>query len=227
MQNLATGYRAMGRFREADALFTEVLGIRQRALGNDHWMTQNTRLSLAISYRAQGRFDEAEPLFVAALAQLQRVLPPDHSLTLQARYHLGELYRRQRRYGEAETLLSAVIDPLRRKVGTDSPYTADAQASLGQVWLEQRKYAEAEPPLREALRIWEKSDPNGWRCGYGQMLLAVDFAGLGRGADAEKLERAGYEALAGHRDAVPAEYVASLDDVRRRFEALEQRQKKF
>ena len=86
-------------------------------------------------------------------------------------------------------------------------------ASLGEMKLEQGHYAEAEPPLREAIRIYEKSAPGDWRRYYAQAMLGAVLAGLGRRAEAGPLVASAYQALLPKKDSIPSEKRQILDTV--------------
>jgi hypothetical protein len=51
--NLAIGYRALGRYEEAVALDEETLKLRERVLGPEHPDTLQSRGNLASGYRAE------------------------------------------------------------------------------------------------------------------------------------------------------------------------------
>jgi tetratricopeptide (TPR) repeat protein len=76
-QQVVELYRA-GRYDEAIPLATEVLQIRETALGPDHPDVATSLNNLAALYRAQGNYGAAEPLFQRALRILETALGPDH-----------------------------------------------------------------------------------------------------------------------------------------------------
>src|SRR5260370_19502775 len=90
MHNLANAYRLRGKYAQADMLFAAVLTARLRALGEEHWETQNTRYSWGASYRAQGRYAEARALLTQAIQVMVRVQGAEHPATLNAMYHRSE-----------------------------------------------------------------------------------------------------------------------------------------
>jgi hypothetical protein len=60
--NLAAGYRDLGRYQEAVELDEETLAIMERVLGPEHPDTLSSRQGLASGYRAVGRDREADEL---------------------------------------------------------------------------------------------------------------------------------------------------------------------
>jgi len=60
--NLAIGYRVLGRHHEAVELDKETLRVRERVLGSEHPDTLTGRNNLAIGYRALGGDTEADEL---------------------------------------------------------------------------------------------------------------------------------------------------------------------
>jgi Flp pilus assembly protein TadD len=61
LNNLATLYRAQGRYSEAEALTRRVLTISEGELGHDHPIVGLALNNLALLYAEQGRYGEAEP----------------------------------------------------------------------------------------------------------------------------------------------------------------------
>jgi tetratricopeptide (TPR) repeat protein len=216
MHNLGTAYRSLGKYAQADALYTAALEARRKALGEEHWATQNTRLGLAISYRAQGRYLQAEPLFLLATRNTARALGPEHALTLQMQFHTGELYRRQRRFGEADAIFEKVLEARRRVLGPDNPYTAQVMASLGEMRLDQHSYADAEKLLREALQIRQQKRPDDWERYHTESMLGATLWARGKSAEARSLLTSGYHGMLKQQGSIPAEYRPALQEARDR-----------
>jgi tetratricopeptide (TPR) repeat protein len=199
----------------------EALHARRRALGEEHWETQNSRYSLALSYRAQGRYAEAEPLFLQAAETLQRTIGADHPLTLRVKYNLAELYRRRKRFVEAESLFNQALEAHRRVFGDDNLYTAQVLGLLGETKLDQHAYGQAEPLLRKALRVRQAKDPDGWQRYFAESLLGTSLAGLGRYREAEPLVKSGYGGMLQRQASIPAEYRAAVDRARQWAEKVQ------
>jgi tetratricopeptide (TPR) repeat protein len=91
--NLATAYRAVGRFADALPLYERTLADRERLLGPDHPSTLTSRSNLAGAYRAVGRLADALPLHESTLADYERILGPEHPDTEASRLTLEAIRR--------------------------------------------------------------------------------------------------------------------------------------
>ena len=67
MNNLATVYRAEGKYAEAEPIFVDVLEIRRRVLGEEHPDTLRTLNALASLYGLAGRYADAEAHYTKVL----------------------------------------------------------------------------------------------------------------------------------------------------------------
>ena len=57
----------MGEYAKAEPLYQEALGIRQKALGPEHFETASSLNNLAMLYWSMGEYVKAEPLLKEAL----------------------------------------------------------------------------------------------------------------------------------------------------------------
>ena len=85
MTNLASIYSDQERFKEAEELETQVLGIEKRVLGPEHPSTVTGMNNLAHTYWGQDRHDEALNLMRSVHALNIRTLGEDHPYTIQAK----------------------------------------------------------------------------------------------------------------------------------------------
>ncbi|RDW59079.1 hypothetical protein BP5796_12003 [Coleophoma crateriformis] len=119
-----------GRWNEAEAIVTEVLGIYKRVLGVDHPNTLTSMALLASTYRNQGRWDAAEELDVQVLETSKKKLGADHPDTLTSMANLASTYRNQGRWDAAEELEVQVLETSKKKLGADHPNTLTSMANL-------------------------------------------------------------------------------------------------
>src|SRR5262249_2187698 len=82
------------------------------------------------------------------------------------------------------------------------PYAVPA-LTLGITRLQLEKYAEAEPPLRAALAVLHKRQPNAWTTAQACSLLGGALAGQQKYGEAELLLRKGDEGLKERQGAIP------------------------
>ena len=78
LNNLASLYRAQGRYADAEPLYKRSLAIREKTLGPDHPDVAVSLNNLALLYQAQGRYADAEPFYKRSLAIREKALGPDH-----------------------------------------------------------------------------------------------------------------------------------------------------
>jgi CHAT domain-containing protein/tetratricopeptide (TPR) repeat protein len=207
-----------GQFAEAIAPMREVVTIRSRVQGRDHWETIDARLQeqtwtrvsafaagvqaeLAMAIRkaeeaealkAKGRYAEAKPLLRDALEVRRRVLGDDQPETAAACDDLATDLRGLGEYAEAESLLREALTIRLRVLGPSHPATASSYGNLAVVVNEQGRYAEAEPDYRRALAAFR--DALGEEHPTTVMSsnnLAVNLNNEGRYTDAEPLFRRG------------------------------------
>jgi tetratricopeptide (TPR) repeat protein len=78
INHLAILYRGKGTYAQAEQLFTKVLELRRRALGQEHLDTLSTMHSLAELYRRQGKHGQAEAVYAKILEIRRHVLGEEH-----------------------------------------------------------------------------------------------------------------------------------------------------
>jgi CHAT domain-containing protein/tetratricopeptide (TPR) repeat protein len=163
-----------GRFAEALAPAREVLAVRRRAQGDDHWETIDARTKEQACLRVSGLSREAQ----AELAAASR------------RRDEAEKLRQGGRYAEIEPLARAIWEVQRRILGEDHHQTIESGMNLAVSLSDQGKYNEADPLLRKGLasflRIPGEDHP---RTAEGYDNLAANLEGLGKFAEAEPLHR--------------------------------------
>lgn len=90
--NLAYSHFYKGDFEQAVALYSEVLQLRQRILGNEHPDTLDAMSKLAFSYQRLKQFDKALPLAEESRATCLRVMGPTHVTAILATDRLADAY---------------------------------------------------------------------------------------------------------------------------------------
>jgi CHAT domain-containing protein len=168
-----------GRFTEAQETARQVLAIRTRVQGAEHWETMNAQWNLktftkvaslsaaaqeewrtladlvqkAEQLRQKGRYAEAEPLYREALEIRRRLLGEDHPYTAQSYNNFAMNLDAHGKYAEAEPLYREALEIRRRLLGEDHPYTGQSYNNVAMNMKAQGKYAEAERLFRKALEI--------------------------------------------------------------------------
>ena len=134
MNNLATLYRIVGRYDDAETYYIHSLTIRENALGPQHRHVANSLNNLAGLYRAQGRLEEAELLYLRALKIRKKALGPEHPDVGQSLNNLGLLYKMQTRYDEAEQLYKQALAIWEKKLGPQSPHVATVMENMSELY---------------------------------------------------------------------------------------------
>jgi CHAT domain-containing protein/tetratricopeptide (TPR) repeat protein len=214
LEGQITDRERKGEFAEAAAAARDVLAIRLRAQGEDHWQTVDARVKaaawarvgalprqsqsdLAVAIRQtdeadqlgeKGRHAEAERLHRTALATLRRTLGEEHPYTAVGSNRLAQDLCDQARYAEVDSILQESLVLFRRTLGEDHPLIASTFNDLGMNLDYQAKHAEARTPLRKALEIRLRTlgadDPE-TTVSYNN--LAFNLDGEGRYVEAEPM----------------------------------------
>ncbi len=156
LDRLARLYLYQNRWTDAEPLYKQALGIREKVLGSDHPDVASSMFSLAKVYSSEGRGSEAEPLYQRGLAIAERALGPDHPLVAQGLNNLGLLYWGQGRFAEAEPLQKRGLAIREKAHGPDHPAVGNSLNNLAEMYTALGRYAEAEPLSKRALAIRRK-----------------------------------------------------------------------
>lgn len=119
-----------GRFREAEALFRDVLESRTAVLGAEHPDTLKSMAKLALAYHAQSRFQESKELGLRAMEGQKRVLGEEDPETLSTMGHLAMTYSDLSQWKESEALELQTLELRRRILGSEHPDTLTSMSNL-------------------------------------------------------------------------------------------------
>ncbi|MCX4152255.1 MULTISPECIES: tetratricopeptide repeat protein [Paraburkholderia] len=108
LQGMASVVSRQGRPQEAEALFRNVLALRQALYGENHPSVATAMMGLAYPLIDQRRFSEAEELFRSAVKIREKTVGPTHPDTAVALKGLGSVLRRLQRFDEADEVLDRV-----------------------------------------------------------------------------------------------------------------------
>jgi CHAT domain-containing protein/tetratricopeptide (TPR) repeat protein len=218
------------KFAEAQAVARQIVELRSRVQGAEHWQTANARVQLDLLKRWErlpaaertrldeaaelnarvmqlwqaGKYREALPLAEKDVAIRREVFGENHPYYASSLLRLGAQHRRLGAYAAARSycLQSLAID--RKVLGEEHPDTALSYFCLADILLAQGKFAEAEPLARKALAIRQNvlgEDHTDTAASYGN--LASNLDAQGKYAEAEPLAR---KALAINRKVLGEEH---------------------
>src|SRR5205085_9767907 len=126
-----------GKFAEAQAPAKEIVKVRTRVQGADHWQTADARLVV-----------QTQQWIAGQSPALQQEMAAVGKLAAEA----NQLYQ-QGRHGQAEPLLRKILVIQRQVLGEEHADTARSYNNLAANLNAQGQYAAAEPLYRTALAI--------------------------------------------------------------------------
>jgi Flp pilus assembly protein TadD len=205
LQKRVMDFWAAGKFAEAVEPAEDLLALRQRVQGEDHWQAVNARgqvetlkqaarlpaeqqrrlaealglTSRAADLRRRGQDAEAEALCRQVLAIYKETLGPRHLRTAIGYNNLALHLDLQNRRAEAEPLHRQALAIRERALGPLHPDTADSYYSLAVDLEAQSRYAEAEPLYRKLVASKEQE------LGPGHATTAICYAYLAANLDSQ------------------------------------------
>ena len=212
--------RRAGKFGEAIRPAEQIVQIRTRVQGADHWQAADARGALelcrllrdrpvkdqddyASSFRlmreaselsAKARYKEVDVLLRRVLEINRRVLGEDHHHTAACYANLASNLGDQVKHAEAEPLYRRAVEIDRRVLGPDHPDTAASINSVAYSLDQQAKYADAGPLFREALEIRRRVlGPDHQSTAGSYNNLAANLDSQGKYDEAEPLYRQALE----------------------------------
>jgi tetratricopeptide (TPR) repeat protein len=222
-----------GKWDEALRAARELLELRQRVQGKDHWETadvcwrvdalqaaQRQDKEVQLQYaglpaldregevlEARGRYREAQAVRQKALEVRLRVLGEKHPHTAYSCNGVAASLHAQGRYKEAEEGYRKALDITRATLGEDDPKTGTSHNNVAANLNAQGRYREAEQEFKKALEIQRKvfgeESPHTASC-YNN--VATNLNAQGRYKEGEESCR---KALAIFRNLLGEEHVAT------------------
>ncbi|MCC6348321.1 MAG: serine/threonine protein kinase [Candidatus Eisenbacteria bacterium] len=181
---------AMQRTGEADSLLRRALAIRRSVFGPRSPYVATTLNEIADLALTRERYAEAESSFKQVVTLYRAAYGPRHGSVGIALANLGSVYMGQHRDRLAEDCFRqslAAYDGVLPATHTD---VGICRIKLGRVLMRQHRYAEAEASSRAGYEILlPQSDPQSGFLRAARKDLAVDYAALGRAADAARFRR--------------------------------------
>ena len=83
----------MGRYGEAEPLYSQALEIRKGSLGDRHPDTVTSLNNLAMLYYAMNRFPEAAAMMAGVVDIFEEILGPDHPNTATVRKNWAKIQK--------------------------------------------------------------------------------------------------------------------------------------
>jgi tetratricopeptide (TPR) repeat protein len=174
---------AAGQFEDALKRAEQLLALRARVQGADHWQAVEARWSAeairlvltrddgtrremagvpalnrqAQEQHARGHYRAAQTLCERALAIRRKALGEDHPDTASSYNNVAYNLQAQGKYAAAQPLYEKALAVCRKALGEDHPYTGVSYGNLAVNLNTQGKYAAAQPRYEKALAIHRKA----------------------------------------------------------------------
>jgi len=164
LRNLATLYRLMRKFEQAEPIYLLARQEYEGAKLPDQTEYAGFLLEMARFHMDRNDYPRAEELFRRGTKILQERLGEAHRDTIEAGYELGVFYYTMGRYADAERLCLQSLDAARKAFGEEDPLYATALNNLAQTYEARGDYESAARFFAQALAAARKvadADPLG------------------------------------------------------------------
>ncbi|MFH2053271.1 MAG: serine/threonine-protein kinase [bacterium] len=156
LNHLATTYRRLGDYAQAETLITECLDFCRKTLGPDHSRTISAMIEMGILYNFDERFPEAEALFREALDAGQKTLEKENDLLVYAKVQYAESLVRIANYSEAKVLLQEALSVIRRSEALQYKLGPKALLDLGNILDREGDFPAAGKIFQELVEDYER-----------------------------------------------------------------------
>ena len=199
--NLGEQLLAAGRFREAEAVFADIVAHLGEAVS---YKRCSSLLGLGRSYEIQGRASHAEAIHRQALAEAARLEPTAEVRRLISTFRadLGDVLRKGGQYANARAEYEASL-AIKAELGGDDRGVAVVLGQMGALALDENKLDEAESRYRQALETFRRlGEPSSEAVAWHQLGLVYQRAN--RFQEAEHAYRESARICEGDDDRVAA-----------------------
>jgi CHAT domain-containing protein/tetratricopeptide (TPR) repeat protein len=151
--NLATAYRSVGKFADAERLQLQALAMRQKVLGPNHRDVALGFNNLGVVYADEGRWDDAEKAQQRSLAIWQQISGldnPDLAFPLNS---LGFVYLHEGKFDEAEGAFKRALALKQTAFGPNHPDVAETLDNLSRLEVARGRTASALDYSRKATAL--------------------------------------------------------------------------
>ncbi|KAL4735655.1 hypothetical protein BDV11DRAFT_211854 [Aspergillus similis] len=149
MNNMALAYEGLGKYKEAEEIWAQLLETDKRMQGPEHPLTINSMHNLTNTYTEVGRLTEAEELGLQVVEISKRVLGAEHSDTLDSIALLSSVHKKLGKPNKAEELETAVVEASNCVLGPEHPETLIRMHNLAWSYVDLGGLSEAEELQRQ------------------------------------------------------------------------------
>ncbi|MER6572170.1 FxSxx-COOH system tetratricopeptide repeat protein [Streptomyces sp. NPDC001093] len=197
-RNLAVCRRRDGALEDARSLCEDTLRRFNHRYGPDHFDSLATATNLSVDQRLAGDLEASRDLAQETVRRLEQRLGEDHAYTLLAKANLAATLRALGALDSAQELEDDAARRLADTVGSEhvtSLSVAIGQANTASARLDFERAREIdEANLPRLVEIAGEKHPLTLSCTAN---LSLDLRGLGRGEEADELQRTAVEGFAG------------------------------
>ncbi|KAF4621732.1 hypothetical protein D9613_012173 [Agrocybe pediades] len=188
MHNLALCLQYQGKLAEAEEMYSKVIALQTKILGDDHPSTLASRHSLGSLYVAKGQWEKAEAILIPVVEAHTRVFGEENMNTLDSMQGLALCLQNQGKLAEAEEMYSKVIALETKILGDDHPSTLTSRHNLGSLYVAKGQWEEAKaiflPVLEARTRVFGEENMDTL---YSMHELAFCLQNQGKLAEAEEM----------------------------------------
>ncbi len=146
-------YFRLGRYQEADELFSRAIGVRYHALGHRDIPTARMLSDYGLVLSDLDRLSEADSVYQISLNIISKTTGERTSEASNVYHNLASLYNGMSRFEEAEEMVHKAIDIRRQIYGDRSAELASSLHQLGVIQNRRSRYEESLESFRETLEI--------------------------------------------------------------------------
>ena len=150
-------YRTMGKFENAEALYTQTLEKNKKVFGEESPNYINTLNNIARLYQAMGKYEKAESFYLQSLGISRQVFGDMHPGDVVLLNNIATLYHKSGSYLKAEPMYMKALEISKQAYGEEHPNTVTLLNNLGTLFDDIGNYEEAERFYRQALEIRKRT----------------------------------------------------------------------
>jgi tetratricopeptide (TPR) repeat protein len=155
MNNVARVLSDQGKYKAAEEMHRQVLGLMETVLGKEHPSTLISMNNLATVLNRQGKYEAAEEMHRQTLRLTETVLGKEHPDTLASMSNLAEVLTNQGKYEAAEEMNRQILKLRKTVLGKEHPDTRKSMNNLAEVLNRQGRYETTEEMHRQILKLRE------------------------------------------------------------------------
>lgn len=150
---LAESYYEHGNYFEAEILYSKVLRLHEKSVGDKDPVLVNDLNSLSNVLCQQGKFGEAKEHLIRAIDIMENSDCKESYELAESLSSLAGIYYKEENYAESEPLLLKSLKLRKQILGEEHPAVADSLRDLAKLYRNTNRSAEAEEVYAQAKKI--------------------------------------------------------------------------